>query len=130
MDAPSEVAAVLRRLSEAWRNRQYAELRECVHEGVVMTLPGFSERVIGRDPLVESYRAFMEASRLDNYREEPPTIDVWGDTAIAYYHWEMGWASGGNAHHASGYDVFAFSREPKGGKWRAVWRTMLFDEAR
>ena len=128
VDAQAEVALALRRLSESWRHRRYDELGECFDPAAVMVAPGFSGRAVGREAVVESYREFMERSTLDGYSEAPATIEAFENTAIAHYRWEMIWTSGGKQDRASGHDLFVFVREPESGRWRAVWRTMVFGE--
>jgi hypothetical protein len=128
VDATAEVAIALRRLSESWRNRRYDELRDCFHDSVVMAAPGFSGRADGRDAVVESYREFMDRSTLDSYSEAPPTIEAFENTAIVHYRWEMVWTSGGKQDRASGHDLFVFVRESGSGRWKAVWRTMVFGD--
>jgi hypothetical protein len=93
-----------------------------------MVLPGLSARIEGRAAVIESYMEFMEHSAVGEYFEDEPTIDLWGDTAIASYHWAMTWVSAGIAESAAGYDVFTFARRTDGDQtWRAVWRTMALD---
>ena len=128
MDPLTEVSLTLRRLSESWRNRRYDELRDCFHDSAVMVAPGFSGRVVGRDSVVESYREFMDRSTLDTYAEAPATIEVFENTAVAHYRWDMVWTSGGKQDRASGHDLFVLARELESGRWKAVWRTMVFDE--
>ena len=128
MDALTEVSNALRRLSDSWRNRRYDELRDCFHDSAVMTPPGLSGRVVGREAIVESYREFMDRSTLDSYVEAPPTLEVFENTAIVHYRWKMVWTSGGKQDRASGHDLFIFERA-ESGRWKAVWRTMLFDQA-
>ena len=128
MDAQTEVAIALRRLSESWRNRRYNELGDCFHDAAVMVAPGFSGRVVGREAVVESYREFMDRSTLDSYSEAPATIDAFENTAVAHLRWEMVWTSGGKQDRASGHDLFVLVREPESGRWKAVWRTMVFGE--
>jgi hypothetical protein len=129
-DDRAVVARTLAKLSAAWRNRRYDELAALLDERIVMALPGFAGRVEGRDALVDGYRDFMERATLTRYEEQPPTIDIWGRTAIASYRWEMEWSAGGESQRAAGYDVFVFRRSEESGDaeaWRAVWRTMAFD---
>ncbi len=127
-DARAELRAMLRKLSAAWQNRRYEELANLFDENIVMVLPAFSGRIEGREAVVDSYREFMETSAVSDYQEDLPTIDVWGDTAIASYHWEMTWIGGGKVESAAGYDAFVFSRSADDdGSWRAVWRTMSLD---
>src|SRR5215207_7722821 len=126
--ARAAVAAALARLSTAWRNRRYDELAALFDEGIVMALPGFVGRVEGREALVESYREFMERATLTDYKEQPAVIDIWGDTAVASYQWEMQWLVGGVPNHAAGHEVFVFGRTSAGtAEWRAVWRTMAVE---
>ena len=127
MDALTEVSLALRRLSESWRNRRYDELRDCFHDSAVMVAPGFSGRVVGREAVVESYREFMDRSTLDSYSEAQATIETFENTAIVHYRWDMVWTSGGKQDRGSGHDLFVFAREPQSGRWKAVWRTMVFD---
>lgn len=123
-----EVRHTLQRISAAWRDRCYQELAILFDENIVMVLPGLSARIEGRAAVVDSYMEFMEHSAVGDYWEDEPTIDVWGDTAIASYRWEMTWVSGGISENAAGYDVFTFSRRTDGDQgWRAVWRTMALD---
>jgi len=127
-DARAELRAVLRKLSAAWQTRRFDELAALFDENIVMVLPAFSGRIEGREAVVDSYREFMESAAVSDYEEDLPTIDVWGDTAIASYHWEMTWIGRGKAETAAGYDAFAFLRnDDDGGSWRAVWRTMSLD---
>lgn len=127
-DHRAEVRVTLRRISAAWQDRRYQELATLFDEQIVMVLPGLSARIEGRAAVVESYMEFMEHSAVGEYFEDEPTIDIWGDTAIASYHWEMTWVSGGISKGAAGYDVFTFSRRTDGDHaWRAVWRTMALD---
>jgi hypothetical protein len=125
--ADDPVADALARLSAAWRGRRYDELAALLDEHVVLAAPGFVGRREGRDAVVESYREFMERATITEYREGAPTIDVWGDTAVAAYHWEMAWRSGGVPNRGSGHDVLVLRRAPDDGAWRAVWRTMTLD---
>jgi uncharacterized protein (TIGR02246 family) len=127
-DARAELRAILRKLSVAWQNRRYEELADLFDDKIVMVLPAFSGRIEGREAVVDGYREFMETAAVSDYQEDLPTIDVWGDTAIASYHWEMTWISGAKVESAAGYDAFVFARSSDGdGSWRAVWRTMSLD---
>lgn len=124
------VASTLARLSAAWQNRHYEELAISLDERVVMSLPGFGGRVEGREALIESYREFMDRVTLTHYEEEPPAIDVFGNTAIASVRWKMDWITGGADNSAAGHDLFVLhgARESAGrNDWRIVWRTMMLD---
>ena len=113
-------------ISAAWQERRYDSLRQFFADNMVLALPAFSARHDGAENIVESYREFMDRVTLTEYREEEPAIDVWGDTAVVTYRWEMAWLAGTVPNREAGHDVFVFRRDP-GGPWQAVWRTMSFD---
>lgn len=126
--ARAELRAALQKVSAAWQNRRFEELADLFDENIVMVLPAFSGRIEGRKAVVDSYREFMGTAAVSDYQEDLPTIDVWGNTAFASYHWEMTWIGRGKVESAAGYDAFVFSRSEDGeGSWRAVWRTMSLD---
>ena len=92
-----------------------------------MALPGFAGRVEGRDALVDSYREFMDRSTLVHYEEDPPAIDIFGDTAIATFHWSMQWVTQDVENRPAGSDAFVLRRvgpPAAANRWIAVWRTM------
>jgi uncharacterized protein (TIGR02246 family) len=131
-DAAREaVRRTFARLSAAWQGRRYEELATLLADDMVFALPGFGSRLAGAAAVVASYRDFMERVTLTAYREESPQVDVWGDTAVVSYHWEMAWLAGGVANAESGHDVFVFRRGPHDdagrSPWLAVWRTMTFE---
>lgn len=128
--AREDVRRTLEQLSSAWQERRYEALTDLFAQDMVFALPGFAGRIEGVNAVVASYREFMDRVTLTAYRESPPTIDVWGDTAVASYRWDMEWLAGGVPNHETGNDVFVFRREVSAageGSWRAVWRTMTFE---
>jgi len=135
LTSPSVTREAVRRtfsqLSAAWQARRYNELATLLADDMVFALPGFGSRLVGAPAIVASYREFMERVTLTAYREESPQIDVWGDTAVVSYRWEMAWLAGEVANAESGHDVFVFRRTPNGDAettpWLAVWRTMTFE---
>jgi uncharacterized protein (TIGR02246 family) len=120
------VHGALRAISAAWQERRYNELAQLFADEIVFALPGFTGRLEGAPAVVASYREFMERATLTEYREDAPQIDVWGDTAVATYRWEMAWLAGGVPNREAGHDAFVLRRGGD-GQWRAVWRTMTFE---
>ncbi|UCC72218.1 MAG: nuclear transport factor 2 family protein [Gemmatimonadota bacterium] len=117
------IGDVLRRINQAWVKGNIDRLHELFHEDIVIAHPGFGRREAGRDACVASYRDFTAQAAVHEYQEEDPTIDVWGDTAVASYMFRIDYEIGGERYKESGFDLFVFLRE--GGNWRAVWRTLL-----
>jgi len=125
-DPREELRRVLAALSAAWQGRRYDSLAQIFADNMVFALPASSARLEGARAIIESYREFMDRVTLTEYREEDPCIDIWGDTAVVTYRWEMAWLAGNVPNRETGHDVLVFRRDP-GAPWRAVWRTMSFE---
>ena len=119
------VAAALASLNAAWLERRYDDLEKLLDERVVMALPGFTGRVEGRSSMVAGFREFVERATVTRFDASEPVIDVWGDAAVASFHWDMEWKTSAATERASGHDVFMFRHVADG--WRAIWRTMSID---
>ena len=120
------VRALLRRVDEAWRHGRWDALAACFDERMVVVGPGMARRATSGRAAAESYREFMERATLIRYRADEPAVDVWADTAVATFAWEMVWEADGTPHHDVGHDVLVCRRDaaaPDG--WLAVWRTMV-----
>jgi len=98
-------------------------LGEYFHPEAVIVAPGFRKRAQGRDECMQSYKDFVAATKVTDYQESDMTVDIWGDTAVASYHYEIAWEVKGQPYRDSGRDVFVLRRE--GGKWLVVWRTLV-----
>jgi hypothetical protein len=118
-----EIRSALQAINAAWRERRYAEIPPRLHERAVFVAPGFEMRVEGRAACADSYRAFAESAVIRDWREHEPVIELWRDTAIASYRYEIAWDHEGKSYRETGHDLFVFTREE--GQWRAVWRTMV-----
>ncbi len=57
------------------------------------------------------------------FKESDPDIDLWGNTAVATYSWEITYEMNGQNYHESGQDLFVLTRDEDG--WRAVWWAIL-----
>lgn len=118
-----EVRDVLRAINDAWVGGRPEDVAEWVRGDIVMAFPGFAGRSEGRERFVEGYSEFTTQASIRAFRESNVNVDVWRETAVASYRFEIEYEMGGEPHQDVGHDVFVFTREPEG--WRAVWRTMI-----
>jgi len=122
-DDGEAIRQALRGITAAWREGRPEDLRAFFHEDIVTVLPGLQVRVAGREPCVQSYRDFLAAATVQDYREAEPAVDVWGDTAVTTCRWEMAWEMNGQPCREAGHELFVFTRTA--GRWLAVWRTLV-----
>jgi len=118
-----EIQQLIQRLNDAWAKGNPRELANFFREDIVMINPDFSQRTEGREACVASYEGFCKEAAILDLKIGEPVIDVFNDTAIASYSWEIAYEMGGERFNDTGRDIFLFVRED--GKWLAVWRTMI-----
>ena len=123
MDDRDAIQELIDRINDSWRNRRTADLRELFHESMVIVPPDLAGRVEGREACIKSYDDFLGVADVREYRASEPTVETWGETAVATFAWEMAWSMHGRPHRESGHDLFVFTR--RDGRWWAVWRTIL-----
>lgn len=91
-----------------------------------MVLPDFQQRVQGRDACVASYVDFCSQAAISGLTLGEISVDVFGDTAVASYGYEISYELGGERFNDKGRDIFVFVRGNDG--WQSVWRTMIISQ--
>ncbi len=119
----SPIRGVLAALTAAWRAGRTKDISALLHPSVVFVRPGFAGRAEGRAACVATYDEFLAAALVLRYEESEPTVDVFGDTAVASFRWEMAWEVGGQRSEESGHDLYVLVRAE--GRWLIAWRTLL-----
>lgn len=123
MDVRTEILELLEAMAHAWRHHRLGELGEFLDENVVLVAPGFRERLVGRGACVESYRKFLDEATITEYVERDLSVDVFGDTAVATFSWEMEWDFEASTFRERGHDIVVLARREQG--WRVVFRTQV-----
>jgi uncharacterized protein (TIGR02246 family) len=119
----AEIRAVLKAVNNAWTRGHPEGAAPYFHQDVVNVPPGLQDRQIGAQALVESYRDFLRQATIHGYHESEHTVNVWGDTAVASYRYEIYYSLEDKTYHDVGHDLFVFTRQS--GQWQAVWRTLV-----
>lgn len=122
-----EIWQLVQRMNEAWAKDGPEELASFFHEDIVMVHPDFTQRTEGRAACVASYEDFRKQAAILHINIGNPGIDVFGDTAIVTYSYEIAYEMGGERFNDTGRDIFVFVRE--NDRWLAVWRTMIIPQA-
>jgi uncharacterized protein (TIGR02246 family) len=123
-DASSQpIRAVLAALTKAWRTGRTEDIAALLHPAVVFVLPDFKGRAEGKTACVATYDEFLRAALVLRYEEQAPAVDVFGDTAVATFRWEMAWEVGGQRSEDTGHDVYVLVRTE--GHWLIAWRTLV-----
>jgi ketosteroid isomerase-like protein len=123
----ASVAETIERINDAWRTGRVDDLRALFDSDMVIVGPGYQVLARGADACVASYRDFLRASVVHEYRQSDVTIHQSGPVAVATFGWEMEYEQGGRRSRERGTDLFVLRQEGDG--WRAVWRAVTFEPA-
>ena len=122
----TEIRELIKQMNDVWATGRPGRLSQFFHEGIVMVPPDFTNRLEGREACVASYADFCSQAAIRGVKIGEPGIEVFGDTAVATYSYEIDYEMGGERFNDKGRDIFVFIRED--GKWLAVWRTMIVSQ--
>jgi hypothetical protein len=120
---PPDAVAVqetVKQINTLWLSGRLTRLREFVDDNVVMITPLFAERYNGAQALVDSLQAFVRNAQVQHFADTSHTVDVWGDSAMATFRFDMQYVFDGVAYEDSGHEAWMFAR--RDGRWRLTWR--------
>ena len=122
-----QILEIIHQLNDAWATGHPEKLAGFFHEDIVMVHPDFTGRIEGRDACMASYAEFCSEATIHGVKIGEPGIEVFGDTAVSTYSYEVDYEMGGERFNDSGRDLFVFVLEDD--RWQAVWRTMIISQA-
>lgn len=118
-----EILKLLSRIETAWTRGEIQELRACFREDAVLVGPDLEQRIEDRDSIVDSYVEFLREATILAFNSEPPSVDVFGDTAVTVTPWTARYELEGTLHSDAGSDLLVLIRGEDG--WRVAWRTLV-----
>jgi len=126
-DAPPraavEVHEAVRQINALWLGGRVARLSEHVLNDVVMITPAFQVRMEGMRAVIDSFQTFIRNARVHAFRESEMQIDVWEDTAMATYRFDMTYEYDGTTYDEAGRELWLFARVDD--RWRLAWRHQI-----
>jgi len=118
-----DIRGLLQKISEAWLKGDPDDLLEFFHEDLVIMSPDIERMGVGKTACIQSYKDFIAHATVHEYKEYDHTIDVWGDTAVSIYAFDVTYAMKGQTYNETGHDIFVYNREDD--KWLVVWRMVI-----
>jgi uncharacterized protein (TIGR02246 family) len=122
-----QILEIIHQLNDAWATGHPERLAGFFREDIVIVHPDFTGRIEGRDACIASYAEFCSEATIHGVKIGEPGIEVFGDTAVSTYSYEVDYEMGGERFNDSGRDLFVFVLEDD--RWQAVWRTMIISQA-
>ena len=113
-----QVWETLRALNDAWTCGNPDDLVEYFHPDMVAVTPVARERLEGAAASIAGWKGFAEAAEIHYWKERDLKIQIYGDSAVVSYYFDMSFDMGGKHFELGGRDLFFFVRENR--RWWAV----------
>lgn len=114
-----EIWGTISLINKLWAvDKKPEKLRDYFHSEMVAFTGGQRGRIEGRDACVAAWKSFADAATIHAWRETDPKIQIYGNTAIATYYYEITFDLDGKRYEEGGRDLLVLVRE--NGKWLVV----------
>ena len=110
-----EVWETLRNLNDAWTKGNGERLTDFFHRDMVAITPTDRNRREGREECLAGWLGFLAMAKVHHWEEIDPKIQVYGNTAVVTYYFDMAFETGGQQVKTGGRDMFVFVKEAAGG---------------
>ena len=126
-DEQREIWDLIRRSNRAWVAGAAHEVASLFEDDAVVIAPGLQGRVQGRDEIVRSYEEYVHHARTNLFEELEHQIDVFGDTAVAAYRFNVRYSltNEDEEREETGQEVLVLRRGV--GGWKVIWRTQTLE---
>jgi ketosteroid isomerase-like protein len=114
----NEVWKTLKDMNKTWTEGNPDDLKNYFHADMVAITPTDKKRREGREACVADWVEFSKTAKILSWKEIDPKIQVYGNTAVVTYYFEISFERGGQKIDFGGRDMYIFVREAN--RWWAV----------
>ena len=126
------VDTLLRDLQSSWQAGDLARIASFYHPDVVLLPPDMGEPITGRDAVVDSYRQFLDAARLDRFVITDLTSwtfdGLTSETAMAHLNFQITYQLEDERFIDTGLEVYTLVAGTEGPL--IVWRSQTVLDSR
>lgn len=113
-----EIWATARAMNDAWTKGNPDDLAKFFHRDMVAITATDRNRLDGGAACIAGWKGFATAAHIHCWEEVDPVINVYGNSAVVVYYFDMSFDMGGQTINMGGRDMFFFVKE--NGRWWAV----------
>ncbi|MFQ5770899.1 MAG: GNAT family N-acetyltransferase [bacterium] len=111
-----DVEQLVRKLQNTWLENRVVDLAPFFDENVVLFSPGRTERIVGNEAVIESYKQFLSASTVKNFQITNLHIDIFNTTAIAVLTWDISYELQDKTYDEKGHDIMILNESKSNWK--------------
>ena len=105
-------------MNDAWTKGNADDLIKYFHPDMLAITPNSRTRVEGREACIAGWKSFAENAKIYSWKEIDPLIQIYGDSAIVSYYYEIVFELSGQMTKSEGRDMFVLIKE--NNRWQAV----------
>lgn len=113
-----EVLGFIKAMNETWTKGDGSGLRNYFHPNMVAITATDQDILYGRDACLASWQGFARSAQIHRWEEIEPQVQLYGDTAIVTYYYDMTFDMNGENFTMGGRDMLVLVKE--NGRWWAV----------
>ncbi|MDP3480227.1 MAG: nuclear transport factor 2 family protein [Desulfoprunum sp.] len=116
-----EVWVSVQAMNRCWtggRLEELGRLNDYFHETMVAITPTDRFRVEGKEACIAGWSRFAHAATIHFWEEKEPKVQIYNETAIVTYYFEMACDMGGSNVRLEGRDMLTLVKE--NGRWQVV----------
>jgi ketosteroid isomerase-like protein len=114
-DLELEIWTTVESLNRCWTEGAPEELRNYFHETMVAVTPGDTKPLHGRDACMAAWSKYAGTTRIISWKTSMPSIQVYDQTAVVTYLYDMECERDGRRFRPSGRDMMVLVKQ--GGRW-------------
>jgi ketosteroid isomerase-like protein len=103
---------LVREINRLWVGGNAEQLGEYFHEDMIIVNPELKKMGQGREDCVKGYIDFAAQAKTTSYEESDFEINVWGNTAMVNYRFDITYEMGGKEYNDIG------RKDLTAGKWK------------
>jgi len=117
----TEVWNTVRELNRCWTCGDPAELDKLAdyfHDEMVAITTTNRFRLEGKEACLRGWQGFARSVKIHSWKETDPKVQIFGNTAVVTYYFDMAFGLAGQTIHMEGRDMFTLIKE--NNKWLVI----------
>lgn len=113
-----EVLKFIQDMNRCWTESKPEDLNNYFHTNMVAITPTDKNRLEGKAACMAGWTVFAKNTKIHSWKEREHKIQLYENTAIVTYYFDISFSMGGQTINMSGRDMFTLIKE--NGKWWVV----------
>ena len=120
------IRKIIQIINGAWINNNLEILNDYFDDKMIIITQELKNKAAGREACIMNYKKFIETIILLDFNQGEPIIELWNNSAIAVYNYEITYKAKDKKIFKKGEDIIVFNREDiEDNYWKAVFQKVV-----